>query len=102
MLPEPVDEREAVASVLAIMRNVSVPFGAPYKDVGIYNTEYRTVIDITNKRYFFELSTLPNVIWADLNRIDFSEGSGVRLLDPDSMALSGDVTARYAPGAAPF
>ncbi len=31
MLPEPKSEREAVASVLAIARNVSVPFGAPYK-----------------------------------------------------------------------
>ena len=34
--------------------NVSVPFGAPYKGFGIYNTEYRTVIDLTSKRYFFE------------------------------------------------
>ena len=31
--------------VLAIARNVSVPFGAPYKGFGIYNTEYRTVIE---------------------------------------------------------
>ena len=45
MLPEPKDEREAVAGVLAIARNVSVPFGAPYKSFGIYNTEYRTVIE---------------------------------------------------------
>ena len=29
--------------VLAIARNVSVPFGAPYGEFGIYNTEYRTV-----------------------------------------------------------
>ena len=28
---------------LSIMRNVSVPFGAPYGEFGIYNTEYRTV-----------------------------------------------------------
>lgn len=102
MLPAPANEREAVANVLSIMRNVSVPFGAPYKDVGIYNTEYRTVVDITNKRYFFELSTLPNLIWTDLNQIDFSEGSGVRVLDPDSMALSGDVTGKFEPGTSLF
>ena len=66
MLPEPKNEREAVAGVFAIARNVSVPFGAPYKGFGIYNTEYRTVTDLTNKRYFFELTTSPNVIWADL------------------------------------
>jgi choloylglycine hydrolase len=29
LLPEPKDEREAVAGVFAIARNVSVPFGAP-------------------------------------------------------------------------
>ena len=38
MLPEPKNEREAVAGVLAIARNVSVPFGAPYEDFGIYNS----------------------------------------------------------------
>jgi penicillin V acylase-like amidase (Ntn superfamily) len=51
MLPEPRNEREGVAGVLAIARNVSVPFGAPYRGFGIYNTEYRTVIDLTNKIY---------------------------------------------------
>jgi choloylglycine hydrolase len=29
LLPKPGDEREAVASILAIARNVSAPFGAP-------------------------------------------------------------------------
>ncbi len=52
LLPQPKTEREAVAGILSVMRNVSVPFGAPYKDFGIYNTEYRTVCDLTNQRYF--------------------------------------------------
>uniref|UniRef100_UPI0021F35D79 linear amide C-N hydrolase n=1 Tax=Mycolicibacter minnesotensis TaxID=1118379 RepID=UPI0021F35D79 len=56
LLPEPTDTRQAVASVMAIMRNVSVPFGAPYAEFGVYNTEYRTVVDLTQKLYFFELS----------------------------------------------
>jgi choloylglycine hydrolase len=95
MLPEPANEREAVSSVMSIMRNVSVPFGAPYKDVGIYNTEYRTVMDLTDGTYFFELSTLPNVIWTNLHEIDFSRLRGTRTLDPDNLELSGDVTKRY-------
>ncbi len=102
MLPEPQSEREAIAGVLSIMRNVSVPFGAPYKEMGVYNTEYRTVMDLTDKLYFFELSTLPNVIWTDLNAIDFSNGSGVRALDPDNLDLSGDVTGKYEAAVAPF
>ena len=63
------DDREAAAGVLAIARNVSVPFGAPYANFGVYNTEYRTVCDLTSLRYFFELTTAPNVIWADLDNL---------------------------------
>lgn len=95
MLPKPKSEREAVASVLAIARNVSVPFGAPYKGFGIYNTEYRTAMNLTNKRYFFELTTSPNVIWADLGKFNLSPGSPVMVLDPDNVALSGDVTGKF-------
>ncbi len=102
MLPDPSNEREAVADVLAIMRNVSVPFGAPYKGMGVYNTEYRTVVDITNKRYFFEYSTLPSVVWTDLADLDFSAGSGVRMLDPNDMSLTGNVTGRFEQAVAPY
>lgn len=51
LLPAPGSQREAIAGVMAIMRNVSVPFGAPYHDFGVYNTEYRTVTDLTNRMY---------------------------------------------------
>lgn len=103
ILPKPKDEREAVAGVLAIARNVSVPFGAPYRKFGIYNTEYRTVSDLTNRRYFFELSTSPNVIWADLAKLDFTPGAPVMMLNPDDVNLSGDVSRKLKPApAAPF
>lgn len=103
LLPEPKNQREAIAGILAIARNVSVPFGAPYKGFGIYNTEYRTAIDLTNRRYFFELTTSPNLIWADLTKFDLSPGVAVRELDPDNIDLSGDVTAAFKPLArAPF
>jgi choloylglycine hydrolase len=89
--------------VLAIARNVSVPFGAPYKGFGIYNTEYRTAMNLTNKRYFFELTTSPNVIWADLGKFNLSPGSPVMVLDPDNIALSGDVSGKFRKAAkAPF
>jgi penicillin V acylase-like amidase (Ntn superfamily) len=95
MLPEPASEREAVAGMLAITRNVSVPFGAPYKDFGIYNTEYRTVIDLTARRYFFELTTSPNVIWVDLPKLNVAAGAPVLELNPDSVDLSGNVTDKF-------
>lgn len=95
MLPEPGNEREAIAGILAIARSVSVPFGAPYKGFGIYNTEYRTAINLTDRRYFFELTTSPNVIWADLENFNLDPGAPVMTLDPDNIDLSGNVTARF-------
>jgi penicillin V acylase-like amidase (Ntn superfamily) len=103
LLPKPATEREAVAGMFAIARNVSVPFGAPYKDFGIYNTEYRTVMDLTNRLYFFELTTTPNVIWADLSKFDLTPGAPVMVLSPDDINLSGDVSADFtAAAASPF
>ena len=95
LLPEPRSEREAISGVLAIARNVSVPFGAPYKDFGIYNTEYRTAVNLTSRRYFFELTTSPTVIWVDLGKFNLTPGAPVLVLNPDDIALSGDVTASF-------
>lgn len=95
-LPEPKTEREAMAGILAIARNASVPFGAPNNAPGtLYNTEYRTAIDLTNRRYFFELTTAPNLIWVELKGLDFNPGAPVMLLDPDNIYLTGDVTDKF-------
>jgi penicillin V acylase-like amidase (Ntn superfamily) len=103
MLPEPKSEREAAASLFAIMRNVSVPFGAPYKSFGIYNTEYRAVADLPRRRYFFELTSSPNVLWADLATFSLDPGSPMMILDPDDLDLTGNVTSRFrAADHAPF
>lgn len=103
-LPKPKTEREAMAGILAIARNASVPFGAPNNAPGtLYNTEYRTAIDLTNLRYFFELTTAPNLIWVELSGLDFNPGTPVMLLDPDNIYLTGDVTDKFHKGdKAPF
>jgi choloylglycine hydrolase len=102
LLPDPKNEREAAASMLSVARNVSVPFGAPYADFGIYNTEYRTVSNLTDLRYYFELTNSPNVIWADLSAMNIEAGAPVRILDPDNIDLSGNVTGDFVVAAAPF
>lgn len=94
-LPKPVNASESAANVFSIMRNVSVPFGAPYKQSGIYNTEYRTVIDLKDKRYFFELSTMPSVIWVDIDKLALKKGARVAFLDPNDMKLAGDVSGKF-------
>jgi choloylglycine hydrolase len=95
LLPAPGSQREAVAGVMAIMRNVSVPFGAPYGEFGVYNTEYRTVADVTNRMYFFELTTSPSVIWVEMDRLELEPGCPVLALDPFDETLTGDVTDRF-------
>jgi penicillin V acylase-like amidase (Ntn superfamily) len=100
LLPAPGSEREAIAGVMAIMRNVSVPFGAPYADFGVYNTEYRTVTDLSNRMYFFELTTSPNVIWIEMDRLKLDDGPVA--VDPYDDSLIGDVTDRFAPREMPF
>lgn len=103
MLPEPKNEQQAIAGILAIARNVSVPFGAPYQGFGVYNTEYRTAMNLSDKRYYFELTTSPNVIWVDLPKFDLSAGAPVMVLDPANSALSGDVTSAFKKAAkAPY
>lgn len=97
LLPEAQTTRQAVAGVMAIMRNVSVPFGAPYGEFGIYNTEYRTVTDLTRRTYFFELTTSPNVLWVELDGLNLAEGAEPQAIDPYDESLIGNVTSRFAP-----
>jgi choloylglycine hydrolase len=72
MLPPPQSQLEAIADVLAIASNVSVPFGAPNNLPGtLYNTGLQTADDLTKRMVFYELTTMPSVIWATSARLIF-------------------------------
>lgn len=101
-LPQPKNTREAVAAMFSIMANVSVPFGAPYKDFGTYNTEYRSVADLTKRIYFFQLTTVPSICWTKLDDLDLRPGAPSLSLNPDEVGLAGNVAARYKKVTAPF
>jgi choloylglycine hydrolase len=95
-LREPRDEREAIATIFSLTRNASVPFNAPYKTPGtVYDTEYRTVCNLTDRRFFFELSRSPNVVWVNLDELDFEAGAPSCVLDPDDINLTGNVGDRF-------
>lgn len=105
LMPWPQDERQGIAGILAIARNVSVPFGAPYKPtegMAVYNTEYRTAIDLRERQYFFELTTRPDVAWVDLMKFDLSSGAPVMAFNPYQGEMSGDITTRFARVKAPY
>jgi choloylglycine hydrolase len=86
------DARKAVAAVLSVMRNVSVPRGITTPDQpNISSTLWRTVADQKNLVYYFESTLSPSLVWVRLDRIDFSPGSGARRLTLDGNPdLAGD------------
>jgi choloylglycine hydrolase len=97
-LPEPKDAAEATAFMFGLIRNVSVPFGAPYRsgpDAGTYPTWWVSATDLTNRRYYFNWTHNPNVVWVDLDELDFAAGQPVGLLDPRRSDLIGDVTGAF-------
>jgi len=98
-LNKPRDLREAYASLLSVMRNVAQPFvtATPEKPEASH-TIWRTLADATHRVYFFESSLRPNIIWVDLDAIDFADTRPVRKLDlVNGGDLVGDVTASFAP-----
>ena len=99
-LPEPKDQRQAIAGVLGVMRNVAQPFGpASVDEPNTSATIWRTVADVSNRTYFFESSSSPNIIWVKLDNLDFTKTQKLDLtINPDRV---GDVTAEFK-SAEPF
>lgn len=91
-LPKDVTQQIAVAGVLSVMRNVSVPYGiAVENNPEISTTQWRTISDNTNCRYFFESTITPNVFWVSLNDIDFAKETKVKKLSlANDEVYSGD------------
>ena len=72
---------QAAASVLSVMRSVSVPLGITTPgEPNIASTLWRTVADQKNRVYFFDSSTSPNAFWVPLADLDFSPGAPVKKL----------------------
>ena len=100
-LPQAQEERQQVAGILSVMRNVSVPWGEPDpQHPNIAPTYWRTVLDHSRRIYYFESALSPNVVWVNLNEVDFSPGSGIRavtLEGPEGFALMGKINAAFKP-----
>jgi len=96
-LPKPSSQGEAAAFMFSVIRNVSVPFGAgdPNRP-NVASTIFRTVIDHTGGRYYFESTYAPNVVWVDYSKLDFSKGTSEMELPVEKriFSLNGDVTGQ--------
>lgn len=101
-LPEPANRTEAVAGVIGLARNVAIPYGAPDNHFPSYPTWWLSASDLTNRVFYFQSTRSPNVIWLELDTLDFSEGAPTLWLDPRNDLLVGDVRDELMPRALPF
>jgi len=86
-VPDHTFANQAAASVLSVMRSVSVPLGITTPgQPNISSTLWRTVSDQKNKVYFFDSSTSPNAFWVPLADLDLAPGAPAKKL-----ALAGGV-----------
>ncbi len=75
-LDQPQTQLQAIAAMFSVIRNAAQPFRIP--DPGkpdASQTLWQTVSDLTNKRYVFESTTRPNIVWVDLSDLDLTEGA---------------------------
>jgi penicillin V acylase-like amidase (Ntn superfamily) len=94
---------QAVASVLSVIRAVSVPLGITTPDQpNISSTIWRTAADETNKIYYFDSATRPNTFWITLAKLNFEQNAPIlKLALADGEVYSGDATDQFRP-AQPF
>ncbi|MCX5479482.1 linear amide C-N hydrolase [Kaistia geumhonensis] len=81
-VPDKSFANQAVASVMGVMRSVSVPLGITTPgQPNISSTIWRTVAEQKDRVYFFDSSTSPNTFWVPLADLDLKEGAPVKMLD---------------------
>lgn len=80
-VPEQSYTYQAIASVLGVVRSVSVPLGITTPaQPNISSTLWRTVSDQTHRVYYFDSATRPNTFWVSMAKLDLKPGAPVRKL----------------------
>lgn len=94
---------QAVASVMSVMRSVSVPLGLTTpNEPNIASTLWRSVADQKNLIYYFDSATRPNTFWVSLDKLDLKPGAPVKKLTiQNGEVFSGEVASDFKP-AEPF
>lgn len=94
---------QGVASVMSVIRSVSVPLGISTPgQPNIASTIWRTVSDSQSLVYYYDSATVPNTFWVELGKLDFSPGSGAkRLVLTGAKVYSGE-TSKSFESAEPF
>lgn len=98
-IPRTDDPFDAMAGVLSVVRNVSVPYGIATSDEpNISSTRWRTAADHKDLRYVFESALSPNTFWVELGHLDLAEGAPTRRLslgEGGRTVYAGDASASF-------
>lgn len=102
-VPNHTFDNQAVASVMGVIRSVSVPLGITTPgQPNISSTIWRTVADQKNKIYFFDSATSPNTFWVPLSDLNLNKGAPIMKLQVSGGKIySGNVASSFVP-AKPF
>jgi penicillin V acylase-like amidase (Ntn superfamily) len=95
---QPKTQIDAIAAMFSIIRNAAQPFRTPEPGKpDASQTIWQVVLDLTNKRYAYESTTRPNIVWVDLDDLDFTEGAKSQKLDlVGRLALEGGLVGNAA------
>ena len=105
-LPEPKTERDAVAALMSVMRNVGMPFGMPSPERQATHAEasptvsftiFRTIMNLDERVIYFDRVFSPTVFWVKLDGLDFSQGAPVKKLVTANNDLALDATQKFVP-----
>ncbi|WP_417847707.1 linear amide C-N hydrolase [Thalassoglobus sp.] len=98
-LPKPTSEREAIAAMMSVMRNVSAPFGiADPERPNVSTTIWRTVTDLSKGVLYYDSVFSPQVFWVDTKKVNFDSGQPVRKLTLiENYDLAGEVSGEFVP-----
>ncbi|MBL3689530.1 linear amide C-N hydrolase [Leucobacter chromiireducens] len=95
-LPETESARAAAAYAFSVIRNASAPFGTadPVRP-NVSTTRWRTVADLSDRRFFYESTSNPNVVWVELTQLDFTAEAELRFDPEASTSFSGKVNEAF-------
>lgn len=105
-LPAPADEREAVASLLSVMRNVGIPYESPSAvrqsthpeaTAALTHTIFRLIMNLDQKVVFFDRVLSPTVFWVRMDGLEFGEGAATMKLETNGNDLAYDATEKFQP-----
>jgi len=98
-LPQPKSDREAVAALMSVMRNVSAPFGVSDPErPNVSTTIWRTITDLNQQVLYYDSVVSPQVFWVDIKKLTPAAGSPVlKLKVVENYDLMGDVSDQFLP-----